>query len=435
MSVLAAPGLISTRARRARPGPVGASRAVAVAGAGLFAVAILALSMAVGKRRRLRRLQRGLGRICVASIHGAGGTFIKFAQVLATRADLFDAEFLTPFAAVQDRVPAVGYDALTAALPPAIAVDLASQFAEVSAQPFAGGSVAQVFLARSRAEDNRLAVKIVDPGKRRQTIADVMMMRRMVRLVQRCSPLRRIPLADAFHAMSRQVVLQFDMRREARFHRLCHDVLSGRDDVRCPRLSLTGRKYWLAMDYVTGVHRLDAETDAERRSHCLLTATRILFEMIFRRGVVHGDFHPGNILIDDAGRLVILDFGLAFGLTTSERRNLARFFMAIATNNADLAADVIVESARHVPADLDAASFRRAVAAFLDAVAGRSAGDFALAGFTRELFLIQSRHGIVSTIEFALPMLALLTLEGSLKRWYPALDFQREAMPYVIQAL
>lgn len=436
MSVLAADSVNAAAIERRRLKPTaGTARRVFAAGAMTFVLVGAALTSALlGRLRAPERVQTLLGRLAVRAVHRGGGAFVKIAQILATRADLFDAGFLKPFASVHDRLPPVCLERLLVNLPLSVGDEFGQLFSSISPEPFARGSVAQVYRAESREDGAPLAVKIADPVKRRETIVDILIFKRVVRQLQKLPGLGKIPLAGAFHLIARQVVLQFDMRREARFHRRSAGFLQGRDNVMCPRLRLAGR-HWLAMDFLPDARRVDDDTDPGRRTGCLLTATRVLFEMIFQHGVVHGDFHPGNILIDGGGRLVILDFGLAFELTRSERRNLGRFFMAIVTNNPDLAAEVIVESASNVPAGLDGDSLRQAMADFLDRTSGKSAGGFALAGFTEELFAIQSRHGIVSTTEFALPMLALLTLEGSLKRWSPSIDFQREALPYVVQAL
>jgi predicted unusual protein kinase regulating ubiquinone biosynthesis (AarF/ABC1/UbiB family) len=53
-------------------------------------------------------------------------------------------------------------------------------------------------------------------------------------------------------------------------------------------------------------------------------ALRCLYQMIFSDGLVHGDLHPGNLLVDDRGDLAIIDFGLAW------RRAFAEFFLAFA---------------------------------------------------------------------------------------------------------
>lgn len=45
--------------------------------------------------------------------------------------------------------------------------------------------------------------------------------------------------------------------------------------------------------------------------HALCVAIVEAYDELHRRGVVHGDVHPGNLLVDDAGSIRIVDFGLA----------------------------------------------------------------------------------------------------------------------------
>ena len=51
------------------------------------------------------------------------------------------------------------------------------------------------------------------------------------------------------------------------------------------------------------------------------------------------------------------------------------------------------------------------------------------------MFETQRRYGVRSTSAFMIPVLALLSIEGHVRRVAPDLDFQREAIPFVLTSL
>ncbi|OLT36887.1 hypothetical protein BJF79_30510 [Actinomadura sp. CNU-125] len=83
-----------------------------------------------------------------------------------------------------------------------------------------------------------------------------------------------------------------------------HDVFFADDDP------------WIVMEFVQGVSLADLlaerdrlpERDAARTALALLDA----LDVVHRNGVVHRDLKPANVLVEDDGRVRLIDFGIAY---------------------------------------------------------------------------------------------------------------------------
>jgi len=92
--------------------------------------------------------------------------------------------------------------------------------------------------------------------------------------------------------------------------------LGGRDSPALHSQGIHAGRAFLAMEWCSGVsigvaaQTLRAARDRPRL-HALMTRMLRAYGRLHCRGVLHGDIHPGNCLVRDDGRIVILDFGHA----------------------------------------------------------------------------------------------------------------------------
>ena len=90
----------------------------------------------------------------------------------------------------------------------------------------------------------------------------------------------------------------------------------------------------------------------------------------------------------------------------------------------------LVLSTARPGAEADPAGFRAGVAELVERASRASVAEFDLVDFA-----VQRRHGYYADPQFVFPILSLIVLEGTLRAACPDVDFQTEAIPFVLRGL
>jgi ubiquinone biosynthesis protein len=144
-------------------------------------------------------------------------------------------------------------------------------------------------------------------------------------------------------------------------------------------------------------------------------------------GTFHADPHPGNIMVMENGRAILLDFGSVGRIDKVTRQALLRMLIAWDFGDPLAATDALLVMADH-PADLRERQLERDMGAFIGTwvVPGASIGSQAVA----DLFGIVARNGLTMPPELAAALRAIGTMEGTLTWLVPGYNIVAEARAF-----
>ena len=280
--------------------------------------------------RRARTLVRRVVRL--------GPSFVKISQVFASRADLIPEPYLGELAALVDQVPAMPFEDVARTIQTAYGRGVDDLFERFEREPVAAASLAQVH--RAYLNGQTVAVKILRPGVEERLAADITAARRILRALDRWwghpHIKRELTTIAAFET---RVAEEVDFRQEAVYATTIRANFADNDEVVIPRIvdEMT-RQRVLVMEFVHGtrIDRLDTtKVDVTR---VVQTLVEIYVQMELIDGLFHADPHPGNVMVDDRGRIVLVDFGAVVRVPISMRKALVHTSIAAIRRDADAVA-------------------------------------------------------------------------------------------------
>ena len=368
-----------------------------------------------------------------------GATFIKVAQIVSTRPDLFAPDFLAPIARLQDNVAPVAFAAIRKVVEADLGRPLEEVFAEFGRVPVASASVAQVHRASLRhprpGEPRALAVKVLRPGVERRVDLDEAILRTAARLARWIPALAPLSPREAMDEFCGAVHRQLDFKIEAANNLRFRENFAADGYLVFPRLvERLCTKRVLVMEFLEGVRVEDLDRIHGEPALHARQGIQAVCRMIYEHGFVHADMHPGNLLYLRGNRLALLDLGLVAELDLAGRRRIAlvNYFMALGMGR---------ELARLLREDsldlghVDAAAFEADVVAYAAKIARRPLEELQVTLLIGELFDVIRRHHLRARPEFTVVGLAVIAAEGLGRRLDPSVSPAFEAQPFLEAAV
>jgi predicted unusual protein kinase regulating ubiquinone biosynthesis (AarF/ABC1/UbiB family) len=264
------------------------------------------------------------------------GLFIKVGQLLSIMANFLPEEFRAELEGLQDQVPPRPF----AEIKPRVEKDLGGKidelFSSFKREPIASASLGQVHEATTR-EGRHVVVKVQHQDIDEIVRLDLKTIRRIMAIVQWFVPVQGL---DAYYHQIKELLRQeLDFELEANnIERIAKNF---EKDLRV-HFPVPVREYStkrvLTSTFVEGKKLTDAAgLDAMGIDKKELAArlVRVYCQMIFVDGVYHADPHPGNILVNKEGDLVLLDFGACAELSQPMREGIPEFLEGVIRRDTD----------------------------------------------------------------------------------------------------
>ncbi|WP_409432523.1 2-polyprenylphenol 6-hydroxylase [Litorimonas sp. RW-G-Af-16] len=366
-----------------------------------------------------------------------GPAYIKFGQILSTRGDMFDAEFARGLSRLKDKVPPFPMKTAEQMLAEEWGTPWQDKLSNLS-EPIAAASVAQVHKGTLKTGET-VAVKILRPNIQRRMTRDMDVIELVGNLAHKFVPkIRRLRPKDFVKEARRSVMLELDLRLEAAAASELADVAKETHLFRVPDLhwDLVGKNV-LVSEWIDGVHLSSDEvlTNPDiNRKELARKVIQSFLSSTFEYGVFHADMHEGNLIVDENGQLVLLDFGILGRLGDAEIRFeidtlygfLQRDYYKIAEVHFDIG---------YVPPHHSVEDFASALRAVGEPIFGKKAEDVSMAKVLLQLLEITDIFDMEMQPQLLLLQKTMMQAEGVARRLDPNFDMWEAARPIVEKAV
>src|SRR5579863_6976562 len=370
------------------------------------------------------------------AIDRLGPSYIKLGQFLSTRPDIVGGKVAIELERLQDRVAPMSRETAVAIIEASFGAKIDSVF-ESFGEPVAAASIAQVHRGEVKTDEGLkpVAVKVLRAGVERRFARDLADMFFAARFAESLAPeFRRLRLVQVVETLARSVRMEMDFRLEAAAASEFAENSRIDPDVRAPSVdwNRTTREV-MTMEWIDGVPLTDPErlTDLGFDPRALArTLIQTFLRTALRDGFFHADMHQGNFFVDNAWRIVAVDFGIMGRLGRKERRFLAEILYGFIRRDYLRVAEIHFE-AGYVPHVYRVEDFAQAIRAIGEPIHSRTADQISMAKLLTLLFEITALFEMTTRIELVMLQKTMVVVEGVARKLDPQLNMWSTAEPVV----
>jgi len=267
--------------------------------------------------------------------------WLKLGQYLSSRADVMPQAFIRELAKCQDSLPAPSWEQTRQTIESDYGKPLGEIFKSIENVPLATASIASVYRA-VLLDGTEVVVKVRHENVAERLLQDLNCLETIGTTVKWLD--KDFDFSPVIREWSKEVPAELDFRREAQnMVRVARNLAEWKDlgsplsvDVTLPTVLLPATERVLVMSLIDGFKINDmARLDllGVDREFVVREVTKAYAVQIFNNGFFSADPHPGNLLVQ-AGKPVLLDFGLTKSITPEVQKNFCR--MLVASEESDI---------------------------------------------------------------------------------------------------
>ncbi len=265
------------------------------------------------------------------------GLFVKFGQLISNLSNVLPQEFRGPLEELQDHVHPKSYEEIEETIQKQLGKKPNEIFSNFQKEPLAVASIGQVHRAELNGVD--VVVKIQHQNIDKIAGADLQILKNLVKLHGYFMNMQG--LDHTYNQVKQMIEEELDYAMEAKSMQVISENLK-----EVPELKIIIPKIFpeqstskvLTAEFCAGTNlghidqlktwNLDLEDIATR-------LIKLYCKMIVKDGFYHADPHPGNILVNENGEIILLDFGAVANLTEATKKALPKLIEAVVKNDTE----------------------------------------------------------------------------------------------------
>ncbi len=367
------------------------------------------------------------------AFEGLGPAYVKLGQFMATRPDIIGFDLANDLGRLQDKMPPFSEAEARREIEAAFGKSADELFTGFST-PIAAASIAQAHKA-SLADGRAVAVKVLRPRIEQKAAREFRAFGRAARLVERVSATaRRMEPSKFVETLKEAAAIELDLRMEAGAASELAENLKDEPNVRVPEViwPLSARRV-LTVEWIDGTPMGDVAALDERgvdRKALAKLVIHVFLKQALHTGFFHADMHQGNLIVDNDGRLALVDFGIMGRLDEQARQTFAEIIYGFITRNYQRTAEVHF-AAGYVGPGHSVDAFAQALRAVGEPLQGRNAAQVDMSRVLQQLFDVTALFDMHLRPELVLLQRTMVTVEGVARLLDPEIDMWEAATPVV----
>ncbi len=262
------------------------------------------------------------------------GLFVKMGQSLSILSNFLPEGFHEPLEALQNKIPARPYSEIESRIKRELGNTPENLFADFDRNPLASASIGQVHRAKLKSGEE-VVVKVQHANIESIAEVDLGIMQRIIGGVSYFFNIKGIE--HAYTQIEKMIEEELDFKKEASAMQRIAANLEGEAQLVIPKVFeeySTNRV--LVTQFCEGVKINEIKQIDEWGIDKTDLGNRLIHaycKMVFEDGLYHADPHPGNIMVQENGNVVFLDFGAIGELQPSMRTGFLGLIDAAVKND------------------------------------------------------------------------------------------------------
>ncbi|MBM9603846.1 ABC1 kinase family protein [Desulfopila inferna] len=368
-----------------------------------------------------------------AAIEDLGPTFIKFGQVMSLRPDMLPRGMLNELEKLQDNVPEVDFEEISAAVEENLGRPIREVFSMFHVDPIAAASLSQVHRAVLREGGEFVAVKVQRPDIAKNIKLDLDILEGIAGFLNhQFVDVQHYDLPGLVKVIRRTLIKELDFIQELQNMEIARSYTSKKDFY----IPKTYRRYsnerLLVMEHIEGAKFKELSTaSGYDREKIAIMGLNAGVKQILEDGFFHADPHPGNLLLMEDMKLCLIDWGMVGRLTEKDRFLLIDLLKAVVEKDSDALLKSFLKLCDTKGEMIDPGNLERELLEILDNYHAFPIKDMDVGQFLLSLTDLLRAHHLQMPRNFIVMIKALVTAEGSARLVYPDLDIISEISDYI----